>query len=418
MQSSGAVEKSFGLRSRREKVKILSRVNLSATMLSGLWICSRWADFCFKSISVGQIFGDGQPADAFDASCLILTAPRRIWFFKLPKFVIVPNCYSSVEKTQEDLLQWRLSFDGGHIAWPMAVQLESAEIPQFLLRIWNWKAMEWEQPKSVSFSLEISNLPFASWTHDLGSVLIRVESSSRWADAARQVDGDTNTSAPLSSTPSDHFFHLSCPRLLLLWPKLLARHNLKLSYFLFWPTCRWLLPPSPSFQHLSPLLWAPWAPVWRVVGSTRTLQASLTLDGVEALLYLFNPWSQRPLKVLLLRMHRKYIGRISGNLPPPRTSLLPKSWRRWRGDRGASLRATRAAEEEEEEEGEEETEREGFLRWDAAAAASDATAAVLCAAAAVIQRWRPGEATPQPARSARAHRVGRDPGCRVSSSLF
>ena len=183
--------------------------------------------------------------------------------------------------------------------------------------------MDWEQPKSVSFSLEISNLSFTSWTHDLGTVLIRVESSSSCSEA-RQVDGDTNTSAPLSSTPSDQFFlhplaHLSCPRLLLLWPKLLARHNLKLSSFLFWPTCRWLLPPSlPIFQHLSPLLWAPWAPVWRVVGSTRTVQASLTLDGVEALLYLFNPWSQRPLKVLL-RMQGKYIGMI--NRTPPSSSL-------------------------------------------------------------------------------------------------
>ena len=67
--------------------------------------------------------------------------------------------------------------------------------------------------------------------------------------------------------------------------------------------------------------------------------------------------------------------------------------------------------------GEEET--KGFSSVDAAAAAaaSDATTAGSCCAAgaaAVIQRWRPREATTQPARSARAHSVGRDPGCSIT----
>ena len=43
------------------------------------------------------------------------------------------------------------------------------------------------------------------------------------------------------------------------------------------------------------------------------MKASLTLEGLEALLYLFTPKSQRPLKVPL-RMHRKYTDQP---LPPP-----------------------------------------------------------------------------------------------------
>ena len=53
-----------------------------------------------------------------------------------------------------------------------------------------------------------------------------------------------------------------------------------------------------------------------MVGSTELVQASLTLEGVEALLYLFTPKSQRPLKVPL-RMHRKY---TAWPLSPPPAS--------------------------------------------------------------------------------------------------
>ena len=119
--------------------------------------------------------------------------------------------------------------------------------------------------------------------------------------------------------------HLSCPCLALLWPKLLAGHNLKLSHFLFGLDHHWLLSLfSQSLaisRPLSPLLWEALVLVWRVVGSTELVQASLTLEGVEALLYLFTPKSQRPLKVPL-RMHRKY---TAWPLPPS-SSLAPKSW--------------------------------------------------------------------------------------------
>ena len=308
---------------RKEKVKLWvssgipgkrkwKLVNLSATMLS--------TEFA----AVGQIFADEQPADAFygwAASCFIDGTKKGFsncldsWLHQTvsPQLAKTSSyswaeCHVKVD-TLPDLRQCNLSTQRSR---------DSVEN----CHNFGTKANDWEQPKSVSFSLEISNLPFSSSTLDLEGVLIRVESSPSCTDA-RQVDGDTNTSAPtiFDTVWPVFFWHppFLCSSLLFLWPQLLARHNLKLSYFLFWLTCRWLLPPSPSLTYLPTpltLLWAPWAPVWRVVGSTRTVQASLTLDGVEALLYLFNPWSQRPLKVLLLRMQWKYDGGMINGTPP------------------------------------------------------------------------------------------------------
>ena len=179
---------------RKEKVKLWvssgipgkrKLVNLSATMLS--------TEFA----AVGQIFADEQPADAFygwAASCFIDGTKKGFsncldsWLHQTvsPQLAKTSSysweeCHVKVD-TLPDLRQCNLSTQRSR---------DSVEN----CHNFGTKANDWEQPKSVSFSLEISNLPFSSSTLDLEGVLIRVESIPSCTDA-RQVDGDTNTSAP------------------------------------------------------------------------------------------------------------------------------------------------------------------------------------------------------------------------------
>ena len=81
------------------------------------------------------------------------------------------------------------------------------------------------------------------------------------------------------------------------------------------------------------------------------MQASLTLEGVEALLYLFTPKSQRPLKVPL-RMHRKYTAWPLPSLLQPRAQKLAGRWSTFT----CVTKSKRSEEEEMREVG------EGFLR--------------------------------------------------------
>ena len=241
--------------------------------------------------------------------------------------------YKSVSKW-EDITTCKINLvlcESGHLAWPGAMDTRSRDSLENCRLFGANKncphrsgAAQKCQFLRRNLLLTIYNLSFASSTHDLeaslGLDLVR-GATTRDNLAVTRKRRSPYLRHRLASFLT--LVHLSCPCLALLWPKLLAGHNLKLSHFLFGLDHHWLLPLlSKSLaisRPLSTLLWEALVLVWRVVGSTELVKASLTLEGLEALLYLFTPKSQRPLKVPL-RMHRKY---TDWPLPPP-ASARPK----------------------------------------------------------------------------------------------
>ena len=413
---------------RKEKVKLWvssgipgkrkwKLVNLSATLLS--------TEFA----AVGQIFADEQPADAFygsAASCFIDGTKKGFsncldsWLHQTvsPQLAKTSSyswaeCHVKVD-TLPDLRQCNLSTQRSR---------DSVEN----CHNFGTKANDWEQPKSVSFSLEISNLPFSSSTLDLEGVLIRVESSPSCTDA-RQVDGDTNSSAP---TIFDT-----------VWPVFLTSTFLVLvSAFSLTPTFGSTQSKTVLFPLLADLSLAP-APLSQPDLSSNTSHPPLSPLGpcltcgwkYEDGASLPNlGWGGGPTVLIQPMVAAAFKGPAAADAMKVRwrndqrnpallalASLLPKSWRWWRGggDRGASLRAGRGAAD---------GEKRSVGRMEGRVSPSMRLRLVMQRrlwavqpAAVVIQRsgGPAREGTTQAARSARAHSGRRDPGCRISSSLF
>ena len=377
--------------------------------------------------AVGQIFADEQPADAFygwAASCFIDGTKKGFsncldsWLHQTvsPQLAKTSSyswaeCHVKVD-TLPDLRQCNLSTQRSR---------DSVEN----CHNFGTKANDWEQPKSVSFSLEISNLPFSSSTLDLEGVLIRVESSPSCTDA-RQVDGDTNTSAP---TIFDT-----------VWPVFLTSTFLVLvSAFSLTPTFGSTQSKTVLFPLLADLSLAP-APLSQPDLSSNTSHPPLSPLGpcltcgwkYEDGASLPNlGWGGGPTVLIQPMVAAAFKGPAAADAMKVRwrndqrnpallalASLLPKSWRWWRGggDRGASLRASRGAAD---------GERRSVGRMEGRVSPSMRLRLVMQRrlwavqpAAVVIQRsgGPAREGTTQAARSARAHSGRRDPGCRISSS--
>ena len=139
--------------------------------------------------------------------------------------------------------------ESGHLAWPGAMDTRSRDSLENCRLFGANKncphrsgAAQKCQFLRRNLLLTIYNLSLASSTHDLeaslGLDLVR-GATTRDNLAVTRKRRSPYLRHRLASFLT--LVHLSCPCLALLWPKLLAGHNLKLSHFLFGLDHHWLL---------------------------------------------------------------------------------------------------------------------------------------------------------------------------------